>query len=82
MPWWLTIISPLLVTDFVQSQIAKPEIVQTLDVPTLPDLEDGNIEETYHSRANVTWPDGSGYSVISPLSFDRTNHNLLIKCKM
>ena len=64
MPLWLTFLSTIVVTDFVQSQISKPEIVQSLDVPPLPDLDNGNIEETYHGRANVTWPDGSGYSVI------------------
>ena len=57
----LILISSLVLAS--NAQIQKPETVQPLTIPAWPGPEDGEIEETYAGQVNITWQDGSGYSV-------------------
>ena len=57
-------ISVLVLAASARAQIARPDTRRSLAVPPHPDPSLGTVEETYGGRANVTWPDGSGYSVM------------------
>ena len=50
-----------------RAQVARPDTRRSLAVPPHPAPSLGTVEETYSGRANVTWPDGSGYSVMMSL---------------
>ena len=60
-------ISVLVLAASARAQIARPDTRRSLAVPPHPDPSLGTVEETYGGRANVTWPDGSGYSVMMSL---------------
>ena len=62
-PWQSILFSLLTASRLVTGQIAKPEFQQPLTIPEFPEVSDGQVEDTYPGRVNITWPDGAGYSV-------------------
>ena len=57
------LVASVLVLRPLQAQISRPELTSPLTIPVFPSPSDGQVEDTYPGRANITWPDGSGYSV-------------------
>ena len=57
------LVASVLVLRPLEAQISRPESVSSLAIPAFPVPSDGEVEDTYPGRANITWPDGSGYSV-------------------
>ena len=57
------LVALVLVLRPLEAQISRPESVSSLTIPAFPAPSDGEVEDTYPGRANITWPDGSGYSV-------------------
>ena len=47
----------------IKCQIYKPEDIKPLSIPPWPDVKNGKTEEIYGGRVNITWEDGSLYSV-------------------
>ena len=59
----LIVIFILLSVASIKGQISKPEDIKPLSIPPWPEVKDGKIEETFGGRVNITWEDGSQYSV-------------------
>ena len=57
------LVASVLVLRPLEAQISRPELLSPLTIPPYPAPSDGQVEDTYPGRANITWPDGSGYSV-------------------
>ena len=61
------LVASVLVLRPLEAQISRPELHSPLTIPELPAPSAGQVEETYPGRANITWDDGSGYSVSQTL---------------
>ena len=61
------LVASVLVLRPLKAQISRPELHSPLTIPEMPAPSAGQVEDTYPGRANITWEDGSGYSVSESL---------------
>ena len=40
----------------------RPEVLQSLELPPTPQVSEASLTSTYPGQANLSWPDGGGYS--------------------
>ena len=61
------LVASVLVLRPLEAQISRPELHSPLTIPEMPAPSAGQVEDTYPGCANITWEDGSGYSVSESL---------------